>query len=142
MKNTKQSCTKNSVHVKYCNSEVYGWCKVGKLSLRAKREVSFALHERDFSAQKARLEMTSRDCQGTLHQPYSEVGTPSSSFFVLAKTRRKLLSPERVRRRVQQLVRQCCCQRIERLLLLWRKVHARQHLGHFLTANLLRLRAQ
>jgi hypothetical protein len=37
-------------HKSTCLS-AYGWCKVGKLSLRAKREVSFALHERDFSAQ-------------------------------------------------------------------------------------------
>ncbi len=37
-----------------------GMCKVGTLSLRAKREVSFAPYKRDFSAQKARFEMTSR----------------------------------------------------------------------------------
>ena len=40
-----------SVLVKPPSEMTYGWYKVGKLSLRAKREVSFALHERDFSVQ-------------------------------------------------------------------------------------------
>jgi hypothetical protein len=48
---------------------MHGWCKVGRLSLGAKRQVSFAPYERDFSRHKPPLEMTSRDCQGALQQP-------------------------------------------------------------------------